>query len=201
MEFVDISSTATEVRVAAKADAQHVEALLTVAFAADPIVRWMLPEDSHHLSYFPRMTRLYTDLAIEHGTAYLAVPSGGTAVWLPPGVVPSEEALGAVVEETVSADLLPEVIDMFGQLEDEHPKIPCWYLPFIGVDPAFRGQGLGAKLLAHSLAVCDRDHLPAYLEATSSHNIRLYERHGFRVQAEVHTSSSPPIVPMLRPAR
>ncbi|MBA2414831.1 MAG: GNAT family N-acetyltransferase [Geodermatophilaceae bacterium] len=33
------------------------------------------------------------------------------------------------------------------------------------VDPSRQGQGLGSRLLETGVARCDRDHLPAYLEA------------------------------------
>ena len=200
MPSVSKSRMAPEVRVAQRADSDRVLALLTVAFAADPIVRWMLPEARQHVCQFPRMADLYVDLAIARGTAYCVGQFGGTAVWLPPGVQPSEESLGALMQDAVSPDIFPEVVELFEQLEAHHPKAPCWYLPFIGVDPAYQGQGLGALLIAHTLAACDRDHLPAYLEATSPHNIRLYERHGFEAQAALQVGSSPPIVPMLRAA-
>jgi ribosomal protein S18 acetylase RimI-like enzyme len=61
------------------------------------------------------------------------------------------------------------------------------------VDPAYRGRGLGSALLAHGLAVADQDGLPAYLEATSEDNRRLYERHGFTVIGKIQYGTSPPM--------
>ncbi len=74
-------------------------------------------------------------------------------------------------------------------------------LPLVGVDPRCRHQGYGSMLLRHTLAQCDRDHAPAYLESSNPANIPLYERHGFVALGAIQEGSSPTIVPMLRAAR
>jgi ribosomal protein S18 acetylase RimI-like enzyme len=79
-----------------------------------------------------------------------------------------------------------------------HPSEPHWYLPLIGVDPAYQGRGLGSELLSRGLARCDRDGVPAYLEATSLRSVSLYERFGFETAGQIQTKTSPPIVPMIR---
>ncbi|HET9583943.1 MAG TPA: GNAT family N-acetyltransferase, partial [Bradyrhizobium sp.] len=79
-----------------------------------------------------------------------------------------------------------------------HPEEPHWYLPFIGVDPARQGNGLGAALLRSILAECDKMRLPAYLESTNPRNRPLYERHGFKEIGEIRAGDCPPVVPMLR---
>ena len=82
-----------------------------------------------------------------------------------------------------------------------HPEEPHWYLPLIGTDPARQGRGYGSALLGEALANCDRQTLPAYLEATSPRNVKLYERHGFEALGTIQEGSSPDITPMLRKPR
>jgi GNAT superfamily N-acetyltransferase len=88
-----------------------------------------------------------------------------------------------------------------GQLATYHPSEPHWYLPMIGVDPTRHGQGYGAALMTYALERCDRAHAPAYLESTNPRNTSLYLRHGFRALGRVQVGGSPPLTPMLRPAR
>jgi GNAT superfamily N-acetyltransferase len=88
-----------------------------------------------------------------------------------------------------------------GQMAEFHPQEPHWYLPLIGVDTTKQGQGYGSALLVHALARCDEDGLPAYLEASSPRNKVLYARHGFEEIGVIQAGSSPPMWPMLRPAR
>jgi ribosomal protein S18 acetylase RimI-like enzyme len=68
----------------------------------------------------------------------------------------------------------------------------------IGVDAEARGRGMGASLLRPVLARCDQDTIPAYLEATSPRNIRLYERHGFEIVEEVRFPKGPSYFAMVR---
>jgi hypothetical protein len=48
-------------------------------------------------------------------------------------------------------------------------------------------------LLRHALERCDRDRLPAYLDATSPRNRALYARHGFEELGVIQAGSSPPM--------
>jgi GNAT superfamily N-acetyltransferase len=61
-----------------------------------------------------------------------------------------------------------------------------------------QGNGYGSALLQASLARCDADGVPAYLEATSERNVPLYERYGFVKLGTIQAGSSPPLTPMLR---
>ena len=70
----------------------------------------------------------------------------------------------------------------------------------IGVDAVCQGRGLGGALLRETLAVCDRDSLLAYLEASSPRSIPLYERFGFRCCEPLTIGSCPSITPMWREA-
>jgi predicted GNAT family N-acyltransferase len=53
-------------------------------------------------------------------------------------------------------------------------------------------------LLREVLQRCDRDRTPAYLEATSPENVRLYRRHGFEVTGEICLPDGPSLWPMWR---
>ena len=68
----------------------------------------------------------------------------------------------------------------------------------IGVEPSRQGSGVGSALLQHSLANCDADGLPAYLESSSPKNIPLYERFGFEQIGVIRAGDAPPMFPMLR---
>src|SRR5690242_3187753 len=74
---------------------------LASAFAADPAVRWMYPDQQQYRAHFPAFAQAFGGRAIEHGTAYCTDGYSGAALWLPPGIGPNEEALMALLEATV----------------------------------------------------------------------------------------------------
>ena len=176
-------------------------ATLVTAFTADPLIRWLFPDAHRFLSYFPQFNTYFAGSAFDHNSAYRSDDFGATALWLPPGVGPDEQALGAVIAEGVDVCRQEEVFAVFEQVKASHPGVAHWYLPVIGVDPLRQGKGYGSALLAHGLAVCDRSHIAAYLEATKPANIPFYKRFGFEVVKTIQVGSSPPITPMFRTAR
>ena len=76
---------------------------------------------------------------------------------------------------------------------------PHYYVRDIGVYPDMQGNGLGGALLRPTLERCDREGLPAYLEASSERSAALYERLGFRHTKELRVGGSPPLWLMIRP--
>lgn len=152
-------------------------------------------------SLLPTSTEVLVGRAFEHGAAYRSEDYKAAALWLPPGVGPDEDALGAVMQEGVATELQGEVFAVLEQVGASHPPVAHWYLPAIGVEPILQGKGYGSALLARGIEVCDGAHVAAYLEATNPANIPLYKRFGFNVVGEIQAGSSPPITPMLRAAR
>lgn len=77
----------------------------------------------------------------------------------------------------------------FARLDHEmhklHPRYEHWYLWFLGVEPDRQGQGLGSALLRSLSAKADSSKVPCYLETDKPSSVKLYERHGYRVESEV----------------
>jgi ribosomal protein S18 acetylase RimI-like enzyme len=191
----------TSVRTATAADAERCVDVLTLAFESDPVCRWVWPEWREYRQAFPRFARAFGGAAIDLRTAHYYEGFSGAALWLPPGVTPDEESLVKVIGETVADERRDAMFSMFEQMGAYHPAEPHWHLPLIGVGPASQGRGVGSALLRHALNLCDRQRMPAYLEATSPRNIALYERHGFEALGTIRVADSPPVIPMLRKPR
>jgi GNAT superfamily N-acetyltransferase len=153
-------------------------ATLTCAFINDPPFRSLYPEPNSYLLHYP----VFGGGAFELGTAWRSEDFGACALWYPPGNENDEKALIAVIAKAVAPGRRAEVIALFEAIGEVHPTEPHWYLALIGVEAASQGYGLGAMLLRTTLALCDRDGLPAYPEASNPRNIPFYERHGFRLR-------------------
>lgn len=88
------------------------------------------------------------------------------------------------------------------ELMDRHHSRECHsYLFFLATRPQWQSRGLGSALLREVLARCDADRTPAYVEATSVENRRLYLRHGFAVTGEIRLPDGPSMWPMWRDPR
>jgi len=135
--------------------------------------------------------------AFAHGSAHV-LGGRAAALWLPPRITSDDEAITDVMVESVAQRLLADLVAFGDMIHDCHPTFDHWYLPFMGVDPISQGQGLGSRLLRHTLASCDRDGTPAYLEASTARSRMLYQRHGFEVIGEIQVGSSPCVWAMLR---
>lgn len=189
------------IKTAGTSGKRQIVDVITLAFATDPIARWVYPNSQQYLEYFPNFIRLFGGKAFETETAYYINSFSAAALWLAPGVSADEEALVALIQNTVAKDLQDDVFAFIEQMDKFHPKEPHWYLPMIGVDPTQQNKGYGAMLMKHALAVCDREGLSAYLESSNPRNITLYLRHGFEIVGTIQAGSSPVMFPMRREPR
>jgi GNAT superfamily N-acetyltransferase len=182
-------------------DMEQALSTLVLAFAADPVERWLYPEPKQYLACFPAFLAAFGGRAFAEETVWSLPDFSAVALWLPPGAEPDGDAIVAVLIDTVARERHEDTFSVLRQMDDAHPRIPHWYLPWLGVDPASQGRGLGGRLIEHSLRMVDEDHLPAYLETPSPRTVPFYERYGFVVTGEAQAGACPPVALMLRPAQ
>ena len=182
-------------------DMEPLFSVMVLAFAADPVARWMYRDPRRYLAYFGRFIRAFAGKAFSTRTAWCIDGNRGGAVWLPPGVKPDEEAIAIILDESVPRDVMAGVNAMFSEMVAHQPRNPHWYLPTIGVEPHLHRKGLGSALLTEALSRCDQEHMPAYLESSNCANTAFCQRLGFEALGVIRAGDSPPMVPMLRGAR
>jgi GNAT superfamily N-acetyltransferase len=194
-----------EVVPAARHRWREVSDALAAAFTDDPVFRWLLPHDDSR----PRALRRF--FAIEARRIVLKLDQSvlaadrrqvaGAALVLPPGqwrTPLSVTGLFGPRYTQIFGARLPRALRVLNGLERQHLRPPHVYFPYIGVVPDAQGQGLGTALMTPVLQRCDRDGIPAYLEASNPSCARLYERLGFVGFEEITPAGSPPIRLMLR---
>lgn len=200
-----IAGPEAQVRPAAT-EAEHEAAAeaLALAFADDPCWAHLLPNPSTRaeklLAYF---TSEIETLTPGYREVWVTEDGSGAAVWAPPGRwrVPMRVTLGEAGKMIgVFGRRLPLALRTLVRLEGHHPKSPeHWYLHYLGVEPRRQGHGLGGALLAPVLERCDREGIPAYLEASTDRNRVLYERNGFTLSGTFDMpAAGPPVREMWR---
>jgi ribosomal protein S18 acetylase RimI-like enzyme len=198
---MSVTENSSRVVNAGPADMEPLISVMVLAFAADPVARWMYRDPQRYLAYFDQFVRAFAGKAFSTGTAWCIEGNLGGALWLPSGVRPDEDRIAAILNESVPRDVMADVNAMFAEMAAYHPRNPHWYLPTIGIEPHFHRMGFGSALLAEALGRCDREHMPAYLESSNPANTTFYRRLGFEPLGVIRAGHSPPMVPMLRGAR
>lgn len=194
-----MSTQTITVRSAGPADTDALADTLAEAFRSDPVTSWCYPDVAQRARILPTAFRVILEAAMPHGGVETALDGMAGSVWVPPTAELDEERmvenLGAASEQY--ADRL---FTLMGLLEEHHPTHrEHQYLFILGARDAWQCQGLGTALLRSVLSGCDRDGVPAYLEATSERNRSLYERHGFEVTEVIRLpGDGPPLWCMWR---
>jgi len=184
-----------------ESEQERVFATLVLAFAADPVERWLYPEPQQYLSHFPRFLAAFGGAAFAERTVWRLGEFSAVALWLPPCTAVDGDAITTLLADTVAADKHDDTFAVLGQMDAAHPDDPHWYLPWFAVDIALQGKGLGSQLMTPCLQVVDATHLPAYLETPNPRTIPFYQRHDFEVTGQAQAGTCPPMTFMLRAAR
>jgi GNAT superfamily N-acetyltransferase len=197
-----------QVRPATGADDHEAAAeALALAFADDPAWAHLMPDPE------TRAERLLVffnseieQLVPGYRQVWVTEDGSGAAIWARPGRWRVPMA-GTVSQARPMARAfghrLPLAMWTQMRFERHHPRSPHhWYLHYLGVEPRGQGRGLGGALMAPVLAECDREGIPAHLEASTERNRRLYERHGFDFQGTWNLPlGGPPLREMWREPR
>lgn len=191
-------------------------ATLAEAFADDPFIGWVLSESPFEpgeaqLRWWTGALAAMESVSVLHATQ----DSSAVAVWVPPhdatgGTLNQDHDVDAgsserdegsdfieMVEGVCGAGA-PERLAFFGDLYSSGPVEPHWHLAAVAVAPAAQSQGLGRKVMTPLLDQCDRQGVPAYLEATTRRSRALYERLGFEVVSTQGPVGGPQLALMWR---
>jgi predicted N-acetyltransferase YhbS len=186
-----------EVRRATARDQRVISMVLASAFAADPVVRWLLPRAGRDVQMFRALT---AHLHAAPGCADIALDNGapvGAALWDPPGHSLSFRQ-GLVGLSRLFLAMGPGFrrgVVLERAFTRARPAGQFWYLAQIGASTP--GRGVGSALLERRLASMAG---PAFLESSNLRNVPLYQRFGFDVIEEISLpEDGPTLWTMLRP--
>ncbi|MGW1774371.1 GNAT family N-acetyltransferase [Streptomyces sp. NPDC002104] len=193
-----------EIRQAGPSDRDAVARLLDEAFRSDPVSSWVFPDPEHRAAVHGKFLGVFVDVALAEGRIDYAADGSAAALWLR---IPAGDPEAEHVEDEVPAKMRAvadpdnERCELVGRLTGAvHPMAEEHeYLLMIAVAPGRQGEGLGTELIRPVLERCDREGVPAYLEASSERSKGLYERLGWQFTGEaVRLPDGPLMWPMWR---
>jgi GNAT superfamily N-acetyltransferase len=195
----------TDVRRARDDEVDGMVDAMAHAFYDDPVFNFIMPDDSRRLGQLERGFGLWADrIWLEHEETFTTESAVGGCFWVPPGEwhlsIPRQLAMTPAMISALGLRDLPRLLRTLSMMEAKHPGEDHFYLPVIGVAPEWQGKGIGTALLRPMLERCDREGMPAYLEASSERNKACYERNGFKLRGEPLQvpGGGPPLWPMWR---
>ncbi|MGW2832005.1 GNAT family N-acetyltransferase [Streptomyces sp. NPDC001286] len=192
------------IRTADEGDRDMVARLLDEAFQDDPVSGWVFPGDEYRRTTHHRLMAAFTGIVLAEGRIDVTEDGSACALWLPVPAEAHEPDADDAKQLRDAVDPDNERVELIGRLTaDIHPAGRAHeYLWMIGVRPGRQGEGLGTALIRHVLDRCDRENLPAYLEASSARSRALYERLGFEpARAPLDLPDGPSMWPMWREPR
>ena len=205
-DVLDATREASAIRRARPDEGGALARTLARAFYDDPVAAWMMPRGERRMDQLERAFAIgLNGIFLQEGECWTTDGVVGASIWQPPGMwrVPILRQLRLLPPlALVYRGDMPRALSGFQLLEREHPHdADHWYLPFIGVDPDWQGKGIGTALLQPILERCDRDGLPAYLEASTPRNRECYLRNGFEVVGTLTHRNGPTMWKMWREPR
>ncbi len=181
---------------------------LAQAFVEDAHTAGMLPPGRtfERLRVLLRAQLLETLAAGPHAVAATEDATGevlGVALWQAPSTGPTRWSM---------AKNLPAYLRMLGRrfpdavrtsaTEARHrPRVPHWYLGYLGTRPAARGRGVGTALIRYGLDRAERADVGAYLESSSRANVDFYRTLGFVEMGRIPAAGTEPTYAMWYPVR
>jgi GNAT superfamily N-acetyltransferase len=188
----------TELRHATVQDISRLKTVMAEAFFDDPVLSWLMPDDRKRLARLRRYFGIeLRHLALARGRVWTTRDLAGASLSLPPGKWRSPLRV-TLLEGSAFGIHVSRAARLGAAIEWRHVHGPHYYVRDVGVLPTMQGRGLGSALMGPTLECCDREGLPAYIEASSERSAALYERLGFQHTRELRVGSSPPLWLMLR---
>ena len=105
-------------RVSPVPESEEARALDTLvsAFAADPIIRWLYPEEAQYVGHFPELLIAFGGKAFGGQTVWSLDDFSTVALWLSPGTEQDGDVVVSVLTESVSPEQHEDIFAVMEQV-------------------------------------------------------------------------------------
>lgn len=170
------------------------------AFATDPLLRWVWPDDERYDACGRGFFGLLLDLRLAAGEVWTADGGSAVAMWDPPGglYLPTPDAVWTGVKTGFTEVERGRWATYESVMRLPQGMPPHWYLGVLATEPARQRGGLARAVVAPVLAAADRTGLATYLETASEDNLAVYGRLGFETVRDAPMPDAGPTCWLMR---
>lgn len=171
------------------ADKARVIDILTESFDANLSVNYLVPQDKKRKQRIRKLMEYSFEICYLYGDIFLTEDKAGCALILFPDK--KKNNLKSIfldiklILSCIGISNIKKALTRESKIKNLQPKIPMYYLWFIGVDPSQQNKGTGTVLMKEIIDDAHNMQRPIYLETSTLKNIPWYEKFGFRIYDEL----------------
>lgn len=182
--------------------------VLARAFLDYPFITYIQPDPVKRKGILPWYMGFTVRIGRKYGRILSTSGVKGVAVWMPPKAcwISTKQLIMAGILETpirLGLKTCKRILvndNYLEEIRERHAPKEHWYLWAVGVDPAYKGRGIGSALMKPILSEADKAQEYCYLETHLKTNLHWYEGHGFNVVLEGEIPGyGIPVWAMIRP--
>lgn len=165
--------------------------ILTKAFDNNKSANYIVKQDAKRIKRLEALMAYSFEMCFRFGKVYLSDDKKGCALILYPD---KKSTLNSVLLDVklilraIGVENIGKALKRESAIKAIQPKVPMYYLWFIGVDPSFKNQGIGAKLLTQVIKDSECEKRPVFLETSTLQNLPWYEKFGFETYNDLDLS-------------
>lgn len=171
------------------ADKKWIVDILVNSFADNKSVNYIIKQDGRKLKRIEALMSYSFDLCFRYGEIFVTKDKQGCVLILIPEKKP-------VTLQTILLDIklvfsaigwtnIRKAAVRESQIKGYHPKIPMFYLWFIGVNTDAQNKGIGSALLMSVINEAMLQKRVICLETSTEKNVPWYRKHGFDIYKEL----------------
>jgi ribosomal protein S18 acetylase RimI-like enzyme len=163
--------------------------ILYRSFLDNQSVNYIAQQDDKKLDRIKALMEYSFETCYNYGEVFLSYDRNACALILYPHQKPTSLKTilldFKLILNCIGVRNIKKALSRESMIKKIQPKIPMYYLWFIGVRPKQQGSGIGTSFINEVLEHGREKKLPVYLETSTLKNLPWYKRLGFEIYAEL----------------
>lgn len=170
-------------------DREVIVDILTQSFQTNQSVNYIVQQDEKKIERIKALMDYSFEICYNYGEVFLSDDNKACALVLYPDK--KNTSLKTILLDiklilnSVGVMNIKKALRRESMIKNIQPKVPMYYLWFIGVRPENQGAGIGTRFINEILEHSKEKGRPVYLETSTLKNIPWYKRFSFEIYSEL----------------